>query len=358
MIAFNSSPRILERVAALPRYATATAAPSAEMVYLASNESPFEPLPSVRQAVIAGSARLNRYPEMHSGALRGVLAERLGVAPDRVVVGTGSAGILQQVFAAFAQEGDSVVYPWRSFEAYPILIGASGATGVAVPLGARGELDLAGMRAAIDTSTKAVLLCLPNNPTGTIPSRSEVAEFVAAVPGHVLVVIDEAYLEFVGPGSGVDALRLLTRHDNVCVVRTFSKAYGLAGLRIGYAVSSSRIADALRRVFLPFGVTALAQAAACASLDARSELDARVDAIVRERERVSLALRGHGWPVPESHANFVWLAVPETAEAVGEALRDRGVIARVFPGDGVRLTIGTPEMNDHALAALTEMRER
>ncbi|WP_197725435.1 histidinol-phosphate transaminase [Actinoplanes sp. OR16] len=347
MIAFNNQPQVLDRVAALPRYVTAAPAPTADALLLASNESPYDPLPSVRQAVVEGSARLHRYPEMHSGELRAALAAGLHVGAEQIVAGTGSVGVLQQIVTAFAQHGDEVVYPWRSFEAYPILIGACGATAVPVPLTGAGEIDLAAMANAIGGSTKIVLLCLPNNPTGTLPPAEAVAGFVAAVPRHVLVVIDEAYLEFSGAGS-----LCLLRHGNVVVVRTFSKAYGLAGLRIGYAVTTVPIADALRQVFLPFGVTALAQSAALASLRAQDELDARVAAVIAERDRVHTRLCGHGWRVPRSHANFVWLAEPDRAARIGERLRANGVLARVFPGEGVRLTIGTPAMNDSALRVL------
>ncbi|GAA0462096.1 putative phenylalanine aminotransferase [Paractinoplanes deccanensis] len=350
------APRALEHVEALPRYVTAAPAPAPDAVLLASNESPFDPLPSVRQAVIDGSARLHRYPEMHSGQLRAELGTRLGVRPERIVVGTGSVGVLQQIFTAFARAGDEIVFPWRSFEAYPILAGACGATAVAVPLDAAGGIDLAATRSAIGPATKIVLLCLPNNPTGTMPAREAIAEFVAAVPPHVLVVLDEAYLEFTGAGD--ETIGLLARHANLVLVRTFSKAYGLAGLRVGYAVAPADVADALRRVFLPFGVTALAQLAALASLRAGDELAARVAAVVAERERVHRLLREHGWRVPRSYANFVWLADPGRAAPIGDRLRESGVLTRVFPGEGVRLTIGTPEMNDRALAALSGVRPR
>ncbi|MBW9110672.1 histidinol-phosphate transaminase [Microbacterium ureisolvens] len=345
-------PQPLPRVLRLPRYSTARAAVPSGAAYLASNESPFGPLPSVAAAIAEEAANIHRYPDMHASRLRGELGDRWGVDPDQVVVGTGSVGILQQIVAAYAGPGDTVVYPWRSFEAYPILVGAGGATGVGIPLTAAGEMDLPALAAAIDESTKIVVLCLPNNPTGAISVAAAVAAFVAAVPSRVMVVIDEAYAEFVPPSLRVDSAALVRVHRNVCVLRTFSKAYGLAGLRIGYAVTSPTVADALRRVFLPFGVSAVAQSAALTSLGAETELAERVRFVIERRDAVSSRVDDLGWALPRSWANFIWLDAAERAGALGAALRGEGVIARVFPSEGVRVTIGDDVANARFVSAL------
>jgi histidinol-phosphate aminotransferase len=339
-------------------YGAARRPPADDFALLASNENPFDPLPSVLEVVRESSHRLNRYPEMTSVGVREALAERLAVSPDRVVVGAGSVGVLQQLLLAFAGVGEGVVFPWRSFEAYPILIGSVGATGVAVPLASNDDHDLDAMAAAIGDRTRMVLLCLPNNPTGTLPSAHAIREFIDRVPDDVLVVIDEAYVEFVGVEQRIDSIDVLRDHANVCVIRTFSKAYGLAGLRIGYAIASADVAGALRRVYLPFAVSALAQRAACASLAAESELQLRVDAVVRERARVTAAARAAGWRVPDSHANFIWLRSEDDVRRVlMDSLDEAGVLARAYPSDGVRVSIGTEHDNDRVVTALRRAAE-
>ncbi|RNL77751.1 histidinol-phosphate transaminase [Nocardioides marmorisolisilvae] len=313
---------------------------------LSSNENPYPPLPGVLEAAARACAVMNRYPDMGSVELRTALATKLGVELDQVAVGTGSVAILYHLLQAFCEPGDEVVLAWRSFEAYPIAITVAGATGVEVPLTADGRHDLPAMAAAVTERTRVVLLCTPNNPTGPALTRSEVEAFLAAVRSDVVVVIDEAYLEFVRSADPVDGVGLATSRGNVVVMRTFAKAYGLAGLRVGYLVGPAPIAEAVRACSLPFGVSSLAQAAAVASLDAEVELFERVASIVAERDRVVAGLADAGWTVPEAQGNFVWFELGDrTAEFVAAA-EEAGIVVRPFAGEGVRVSIGEPDAND------------
>ncbi|MBC6794892.1 pyridoxal phosphate-dependent aminotransferase [Corynebacterium sp. LK28] len=351
----------------LPAYVPGSLQPGA--LKLASNESSFSPLPSVSAVINDATSHLNRYPDMASGALRGKLAQWLGVDLDNVAVGNGSSAICQQLVQATCKDGDEVVYAWRSFEAYPILCKIAGAVGVGVPL-ERGRHDLKAMSDAIGERTRLVFVCNPNNPTGTTVSRGEFREFMGRVPAHVTVVLDEAYVEYNRNAGSPVALEELQRYPNLAVCRTFSKAYGLAGLRLGYMVGPAELVEAVNKVGIPFGVNALAQAAGVASVEAQGELAARVDATVAERERVEAYLAGvapaGGADGAESadeaaaaepltypsQANFVWLNVGERAEALDEALKREGVIARCFAGEGVRVTVTTAEETDVLLRAL------
>lgn len=278
--------------------------------------------------------------------LPAALAERLAVPMDHLVIGTGSAVVAQQLVQAAAGPGDEVIYAWRSFEAYPIIVQISGATGVRVPL-APGEVhDLTAMAAAITDRTRLVFVCTPNNPTGSAVRRAELEAFLDRVPSQVLVVLDEAYREFVRDRQVPDGLELYRDRPNVCVLRTFSKAYGLAGLRVGFAVAHEPVADALRKCAVPFGVSGLAEAAALASLRAEDELLARVETLVKERERVCAALRAQNWTVPTSEANFVWLPLGESTDEFARVCEQAGVLVRSFAGEGVRVTVGEKEAND------------
>ncbi len=318
-------------------------------VKLASNESAYGPLPSVRALIADATADINRYPDMAATDLIAALGRRYSVSPDRVAVGCGSVGLYQQLIAALAGPGDEVIYAWRSFEVYPILVRISGATGVAVPLH-NATHDLAAMARAGTSRTRMVFVCNPNNPTGTAVHRAGLERFLDAVPDDVLVVLDEAYREFVQDPRVPDGLEYAAQRDNVLVLRTMSKAYGLAGLRVGYCVGPPQVTEALRKVQLPFTVSSVAQAAALASLAAEDELLARVRRTIAERERVQEALRALGVNVPTTQANFVWLPLGDAAAAFGAACEERGVIVRPFAGDGVRVTVGTPAENDMFLA--------
>jgi histidinol-phosphate aminotransferase len=323
---------------------------------LSSNENPYPPLPSVLEVVRDAAAQMNRYPDMACTALHEALARYVGVPVDCIATGTGSVGVLGQVLQATCGEGDEVVHAWRSFEAYPIVVGISGATAVPVPVTPDGRHDLAAMADAITERTRLVLVCTPNNPTGPAVEEAELEEFLDRVPPDVLVVIDEAYREFVRDEKVPDAVDVHRRRPNVAVLRTFSKAYGLAGLRVGYAVAHPHLADALRKTAVPFGVSAMAQDAAVASLAAEAELLERVEALVAERTRVLAALREQGWDVPDSQANFVWLPLGGSSLAFAARCAAVGLSVRPFEGDGVRCTIGEPEANDRLVEVCREYR--
>jgi histidinol-phosphate aminotransferase len=322
-----------------------------------SNENPYPPLPGVLDVVAQAAQRMNRYPDMAATALVEAIAAHVGVEADRVAVGTGSVGVLGQILAATCGEGDEVVHAWRSFEAYPIMIQLAGARGVPVPLAAGGRHDLPAMAAAVTDRTRLGLVCTPNNPTGPAVHAAELEEFLDAVPPDVLVVIDEAYVEFVRDPQVPDAVAIHRRRPNVAVLRTFSKAYGLAGLRVGYAVAAPEIADALRKTAVPFGVSAIAQDAAIASLAAYDELKVRVDALVSQRERVLAELREQGWTVPDSEANFVWLELGEQTSGFAQMAESAGVVVRPFAGAGARCTVAEPEASDRLLDVCGRFRE-
>lgn len=334
----------------LPAYVQGAAVPDA--VKLSSNENPYPPLGSVRDAVQQQLERFHLYPDMAAVTARQRIADHLGVHLDEVAVGSGSVEVAQQLINASAGEGDEVVFAWRSFEAYPILVQIAGATPIPVPLTADERHDLDAMAAAVTDRTRVIFVCTPNNPTGANVRADEFERFMLAVPSDVLVVIDEAYVHFDTDPDSVKGLDFFRRYDNVAVLHTFSKAYGLAGLRIGYAVASARVAGNLRRVAVPFGVSALAQTAAVASLDAESELQRRVDLIVAERARMLQSLRELGWRTLDSLGNFVWLRTGERTFEIDAALREGGVIARAYGSEGIRVTVGSPEMNDRFLSAV------
>ena len=317
---------------------------------LSSNENPNDPLPGVVEAAMEAVQRMNRYPDMGCTGLYAALSERLGVPTEHLAAGTGSVAVLYHLLQAFCEAGDEVVYAWRSFEAYPIAVAVTGATSVHVPLTADARHDLDAMAAAITERTKVVVVCTPNNPTGPAVTRRELEEFLAKVPPHVLVVVDEAYREFVRIDDPVDAVDLYRDRENVVVMRTFAKAYGLAGFRVGYAVAPAPVAAAIRACALPFGVSSVAQAAAVASLEREAELLERVDGIVAERERVVAALRDQGFDVPDAQGNFVWLALGDRTLEFAQAAEEAGVMVRPFAGDGARVSIGEPAGNDVLLS--------
>ena len=341
--------RIRPAIAALPAYQQGKQA-GPEAFKLSSNENPFEPLPSV-VAALASGAPINRYPDATAAALRARLAEKYSVASDEVHIGAGSVSILQQLVLAAAGHGDEVVFAWRSFEAYPWLPITAGATAVPVPLTADGRRDLDAMADAVTDRTRAILLCTPNNPTGPIITSAGFAAFIAKVPADCLVLLDEAYAEFVTDEGAVDGLgeRVFERHPNVVVLRTFSKAYGLAGLRVGYAIGHKRVLDAARSTGIPLSVTAAAENAALASLDAEAELLARVAEITERRDGLAKALRDQGWPVPAAQGNFVWLPTGARTAEVAAAFEAAELIVRPFAGDGVRISVGEHESVEKVL---------
>ncbi|HET8718259.1 MAG TPA: histidinol-phosphate transaminase [Nocardioidaceae bacterium] len=358
-----SAPQIRPAIAGIPAYVPGKppkVRAGVQTYKLSSNENPYPPLPGVLEAAAEAASSMNRYPDMGCTALYAALSERLGVGVERLAAGTGSVAVLYHLLQAFCQDGDEVVYAWRSFEAYPIAVAVTGARSVQVPLDADARHDLDAMADAITDRTKVVVVCTPNNPTGPAVRRDELAAFLDRVPSHVVVVVDEAYREFVRPGEGsgggelVDALELAEGRDNVVVMRTFAKAYGLAGFRVGYAVAPEPIAAAIRACALPFGVSSIAQAAAIASLERADALLERVDALVAERTRVVDALRAQGWRIPDAQGNFVWLELGDHTVDFAAAADAAGVMVRPFAGEGVRVSIGEPAGNDVLLTVAAD----
>jgi histidinol-phosphate aminotransferase len=356
----STSPRLRGALEGIPTYKPGrpAAAGTGEVSYkLSSNENPYPPLPSVLDAVSREAAAFNRYPDLFAAGLVDAIAARFDVPPLHIATGTGSVGVLQQIIQATATEGDEVVYAWRSFEAYPIVVQISGARSVTVPLTADERHDLDAMADAVTDRTRLILVCSPNNPTGTAVRRDELSAFLDRVPSDVLVVIDEAYCEFVVDPEVPNGLEVYRDRPNVAVLRTFSKAYGLAGLRVGFAVAHEPVAEALRKTAVPFGVSGVAQVAAIASLAAEEELLERVEGLVKERSRVHDALLTQGWSsVPASEANFVWLRLGEQTMEFAAACASAGVVVRPFDGDGARVTIGEPAANDIFLDVAARFR--
>ena len=334
---------------ALPGYVPGRSAPGA--IKLSSNEVPYGPLPGVVEAVTEAASHIHRYPDMGVVELRAALATRLDVGEDRVATGCGSVALAESLARATCQPGDEIVYAWRSFEAYPIIAATAGATSVRVPNRSDHSHDLPAMAAAVTDRTRLVLVCSPNNPTGTAIRTAELDAFLETVPETVLVVLDEAYLEFVTDRDVPDGLARYGERSNVVVLRTMSKAWGLAGLRVGYLVAQPEVASAVRKVITPFSTSSVAQAAALAALVQDAEMRRRAAAVVAERDRVGTALRKILPEVPETQANFVWLPLGERSTTFAAACEAADIIVRPFAGDGVRVTIGTPEENDAFLAA-------
>jgi histidinol-phosphate aminotransferase len=327
----------------------AAVAPGGRSYKLSSNENPFGPLPSVLKMITEAAGTINRYPDNGAAELTEAIAGRFAVPPEHIAVGCGSVGVCQQLLEAVGEPGAEVIYAWRSFEAYPLLADLAGAASVRVPLRAEAH-DLTAMAGAITDQTRLIFVCNPNNPTGTVVHRAELVEFLDRVPPGCLVVLDEAYTEYVRAPDVPDGLTLYRDRPNVAVLRTFSKAYGLAGLRVGFLVGHPPVAVAARATMLPFTVNALAQAAAVASLAAEPELLERVDATVAERERVHGDLLAQGWTVPESQANFVWLRLGDDTADFARACESAGVSIRPFGAEGARISIGDADANDAFLA--------
>jgi histidinol-phosphate aminotransferase len=338
--------RIRPDLDAIPAYVPGRTFPGA--IKLASNETTQGPLPSVRDAIAEAVGGVNRYPDNRATALVESLAKKLGVATENVAVGSGSVSLCQEVVQITCGPGDEVLFAWRSFEAYPIVTSVAGATPVRVPLTADHVHDLDAMLTAITDRTRLIFVCNPNNPTGTVVQRDKLEAFLDAVPSNILVVLDEAYFEYTRPdvGNHTDGVELARGRRNVIVLRTFSKAYGLAGLRVGYAIADPEVITALSKVRIAFAVSTVAQQAAVASLDASAELLARTDALIAERDRVRDALVAGGYDVGASQSNFVWLPLAERSGEFAAAAAEQGVLLRAYGNDGVRVTIGDPHEND------------
>lgn len=349
--------RLRPEIAALPAYRQGKHAGD-DAFKLSSNENPFEPLPGVVEAVQA-SVGFNRYPDASAARLRARLAEKFGVTDDAVHIAAGSVSILFQLAQATSGPGDEIVFSWRSFEAYPSLATIAGATGVPVPNTPAGGHDLDAMAAAITDRTRMVIVCTPNNPTGPVVTQAAFDAFLAKIPADVLVVLDEAYIEFAtAPDTVHGEVVLAAGHPQVVLLRTFSKAYGLAGLRVGYAIGDPRILAAARSTGIPLSVTAQAEEAALASLGAEDELRARVAVISARRDALVERLRAAGWDVPDAQGNFVWLPAGERTAEVAAAFDAAGLIVRPFAGDGVRISVGEQESIDRVVEVASAVAPR
>lgn len=311
---------------------------------LSSNEVAFTPLPAAVSAITEAATSANRYPDMGAVELRGVLAEHLELAPEQITVGCGSSALCQQLVQATCADGDEVIFPWRSFEAYPIFLQVAGAQARPVPVTRDGKHDLNRMAALIDASTSLIFLCSPNNPSGQVISNAEFDEFMAQVPAHVTVALDEAYFEYNRDEDAVVGTEAIRRYPNVVGLRTFSKAYGLAGVRVGYAFGPRDIIEALTKVAIPFQVSAVAQAGAVASLRAPAELADRTGQTIAVRDEVADHVGA-----ARTQANFVWLPGID-ADAVARKLAAHGVLTRAFP-EGLRVTVTNREEAEQFIRA-------
>jgi histidinol-phosphate aminotransferase len=348
-------------IADIPIYpAAATYEFEGELVKLASNETPFAPHPQVLEAVEAGLRNLHRYPDPAKSALRKRLSERTGVPAGRIAVGNGSCELLLAAADAMLEPGAEVVYAWPSFSIYPHMAAMSGARAVTVPLNETGEHHLEAMAREVTMATRIVIVCNPNNPSATALPPDVIDAFVAGLPRHVAVILDEAYVEFSTLQDPDDSLDLLERHPNLVILRTFSKVYGLCALRVGYSLGDERFRNAVDQVRQPFSVNALAQLAATEALNHMDEIERRIEQTVIERVYVESGLAERGLDTTDSQANFSWVSIGERDEdEVVNGLAERGVIVR--PGKALgeqgrfRVTYGTRAENDRFLAALDEL---
>ncbi len=325
-----------------------------DAIKLASNENPYAPVPAVVKAVQEAATGVNRYGDHRATELRAALAEWVGVQPEQVAVGCGSVGLLQQLCLTYIDPGDEAVFPWLSFEAYPVAVKMMGGVPINPPL-VDHAFDMAAVADAVNERTKLVLLATPNNPTGTAITTEDIATLLAKIPNNVVVLVDEAYREFADPKLGDPVTDLLSDHRNLVITRTFSKAYGMAGLRVGYAITDPEIVSEMDKILLPFAVNNAAQAGALAAMASLDEIQPKIDQILTERSRVIETLTQAGWALPPAEANFVYLATGEQTDEVCVALERQGVVTRPFSGDGIRVTIGTVEENDRFMNTLNSV---
>jgi histidinol-phosphate aminotransferase len=327
------------------------------LAQLASNESPFPPHPSVVEAIAAAAGAMNRYPDPDATLLRRRIAERYETEPARVAVGNGSCEILLAAAEALCEPGAEVLYSWPAFSMYPYLAALTGAREVRVPLAEGDVHDLDAMAAEVTAATQLVIVCNPNNPTATHIPAAEVAAFCALLPAHVTVILDEAYVEFQTHDDPDATVDLLADLANLVVLRTFSKCYGLAGLRVGYALGSPKFRAAIDAVRQPFSVNALAQAAGAEAILHQDDVTRRVESTIAERIRVEEGLGALGLATSETHANFSWIDLGEAEEAdVVAGLAERSIAVRPGkplgdPGH-IRVSYGTAEENVRFLDAL------
>jgi histidinol-phosphate aminotransferase len=348
------------KVRRIPVYPAADGyASEGPIAMLASNESPYPPVPAVQEAVSKALGSLHRYPDPTNSALRRRLSDRHGVPANRIAVGNGSCDILLAAGDALLEPGAEVVYAWPSFSVYPHLAAASGARAMEVPVDAEHRHDLEAMRREVTVATRLVIVCNPNNPTSTALPLDEIAAFVADLPRHVAVILDEAYVEFSLLQDPDDSIALLDRHPNLVLLRTFSKIYGLCGLRVGYALcGSEEFRTAVDQVRQPFFCNAAAQAAALEALNHQDEVARRVERNLAERIGVEEGLRALGIEPADSQANFVWFDLGDEREEadIVRGLSQRGVLVRAGTSLGregaLRVTVGTQADNERFLEAL------
>ncbi|WP_250707843.1 histidinol-phosphate transaminase [Actinomyces sp. 217892] len=354
------SAHIRPAVTTLPAYIPGARPARADVAKLSSNEMPYPVQDSVLEAATTAARSAHRYPEMTGDALRAALAARHGLSAEAIAVGNGSTALIQHLLDTVCDDGDDVVMPWRSFEAYPICVAVAGARAVTVPLTAGARQDVDALVGALTPRTRLLMVCTPNNPTSTALSAAELGDLLERVSQDVVVMVDEAYLDFVTDPAVGDATALLAAHPNLVVSRTFSKAHALAGMRVGYLMGDSRLMGAVRSVATPFGVSLPAQAAALAALkpQALAETARRAGLVAAERDRVVAALRGSGWDLPDVQGSFYWLAVGRDTTALARHCAEAGILVRPFAGEGVRVSVGTPEENDRVLGALASWRSR
>jgi len=348
------------RVRRIPVYPAADGyASEGPVAKLASNESPYPPVPAVMEAITTALATLNRYPDPTCAALRRKLADRHGVPANRIAIGNGSCDVLLAAGEALLEPGAEIVYAWPSFSIYPHLAAASGARAIDAPLDSAHRHDLEAMRREVTVATRLVIVCNPNNPTSTALPLDEIAAFVADVPRHVCVVLDEAYCEFNVLQDPDESIPLLDRHPNLVLLRTFSKVYGLCGLRVGYGLcGSEEFRVAVDQVRQPFFCNAAAQAAALEALNHQDEVARRVERNLAERIGLEDGLRALGVEAADSQANFLWFDLGEERDEgdVVRGLAQRGVLVRAGTSLGregaLRVTVGTQPENERFLEAL------
>lgn len=354
--------RVRPAVANLQSYRPGKAASQVEAehgiedaIKLASNENPWSPVPGVERAIAEAVSGVNRYADNNGTVVREAIGEWLGVEPSHVTLGCGSSGLLQQLFITYVGPGDEVVYPWPSFEIYPVFSTLFDATAVTVPLVDHG-FDLQAVSDAVTDKTTIIFLATPNNPTGTSIAMSDVKALLDRIGEDVIVVIDEAYREFNDASFGDPVQDLLPSYRNLVVTRTFSKAFGLAGLRSGYAVCDPEIVTELDKVRLAFSVSNLSQVGMVAAIEHEDAAMAKVSELVEQRIRCVGTLRANGVDLPDTHANFVFVPTGDDTERIAVEMERAGVVARPFPGVGLRITIGSPDQNDRWLAAFLAAR--
>ncbi|WP_448955188.1 histidinol-phosphate transaminase [Labrys neptuniae] len=337
-------PKPSARLTGLPGYGRGRAGQGVAFAHrLGSNEAPDPPSAAVQAAVATAMAGAHRYPDLRGETLVETLARRHGLPADMVAVSAGSVTMLDQLIRAYCDPGDRVVTPWRSYEAYPIIVGGAGACLVEVPLDGDHRLNAAAILHACKSEARVVIVCNPNNPTGTALAPTELEALLDAIPEQTLVILDEAYADYADEAGMVASspARRLSRHQNLVVLRTFSKAWGLAGMRVGYCLADRSIVAAANAVAPPFPLPATAQAAALAALAEEDVVATRIAASLEQRQCMYEGLAALGFQVAVSKANFVWLAVAGEAEALTQHLHAAGIAVRCFRGEGVRVTTGT-----------------